>query len=169
MACLCGCGQQPVYKSAQFVRGHHMRLRPKPEPLPAVPPQFCACGCGQVTRVATKNDRWAKQTKGVRLKYVPRHQWRNRPQVHVVGRYPKRGRRNAHIVIAETVIGKPLPKGAEVHHVDGDGYNNAHANLVICQDSAYHKLLHVRARVLKAGGDPNTHKAARNRRKVVAA
>jgi len=61
-----------------------------------------------------------------------------------------------HAVIAVSVLGKPLPKGAEIHHVDGKKHNNTRANLVICQDHAYHALLHVRARVLKAGGNPNT-------------
>ena len=61
-----------------------------------------------------------------------------------------------HTLKAEKAIGRPLPPKAEVHHVDGDGYNNANTNLVICQDHAYHWLLHARARTLRAGGDPNT-------------
>lgn len=64
--------------------------------------------------------------------------------------------RPVHAVIAERVLGKRLPAGAQVHHVDEDKTNNAHTNLVICQDRAYHALLHVRARVVRAGGDPNT-------------
>jgi len=63
-----------------------------------------------------------------------------------------------HVLIAERALGKPLPDGAEVHHADGIWSNNANSNLVICQDKAYHKLLHVRARVLKAGGNPNTQR-----------
>lgn len=45
-----------------------------------------------------------------------------------------------------------------VHHVDGNRQNNAHSNLVVCQDRRYHNLLHVRQRVLAAGGDPNTQR-----------
>lgn len=63
-----------------------------------------------------------------------------------------------HIVIAERALGRYLPSGAEVHHVDENTSNNANANLVICQDKAYHKLLHYRARVVAAGGNPNTEK-----------
>lgn len=61
-----------------------------------------------------------------------------------------------HVVIAETALGKALPPSAEVHHVDEDVKNNSRSNLVICQDKAFHKLLHVRARIVRAGGDPNT-------------
>lgn len=62
-----------------------------------------------------------------------------------------------HVVVAEAALGKVLPDGAEIHHVNGDSKDNAPANLVICQDAAYHKLLHVRARIVRAGGNPNTH------------
>jgi hypothetical protein len=58
-----------------------------------------------------------------------------------------------HTVIAEKVLGKELPKEAEVHHVDGDKSNNAHHNLIICPDSAYHKLLHRRQKALDACGN----------------
>jgi HNH endonuclease len=68
------------------------------------------------------------------------------------------GTRRAHVVIAERVLGRPLPQGAEVHHVDGNKKNNAPSNLVICQDRKYHALLHMRKRVLDAGGDPDTQR-----------
>lgn len=55
-------------------------------------------------------------------------------------------------------MGKPLPRGAEVHHVDRNRYNNSPSNLVVCQDHAYHMLLHARQRVVDAGGNPNTQR-----------
>lgn len=61
-----------------------------------------------------------------------------------------------HRLIAERALGRPLPPGAIVHHVDEDPSNNRNDNLVICQDRDYHTLLHVRLRILQAGGDPNT-------------
>lgn len=63
-----------------------------------------------------------------------------------------------HVIVAEAALGKHLPDGVEVHHVDENKQNNANSNLVICQDSAYHSLLHVRARAVRAGGNPNTQK-----------
>jgi HNH endonuclease len=51
-----------------------------------------------------------------------------------------------HVSIAEKALGKPLPKGAEVHHVDGNKANNNPTNLVICPNRAYHMLLHKRMR-----------------------
>ena len=49
---------------------------------------------------------------------------------------------------AAAALGKPLPAGAEVHHHTYDGHNS---QLVICQDSAYHHLLHSRMRRLGYG------------------
>lgn len=63
-----------------------------------------------------------------------------------------------HVAIAEDALGKRLPRGAEVHHVNEDPEDNAPANLVICQNRGYHKLLHVRTRIVRAGGDPDAQR-----------
>lgn len=63
--------------------------------------------------------------------------------------------RYEHVAIAEAAIGKRLPSGAVVHHVDGNKFNNANTNLVVCDSQAYHMLLHARTRVVEAGGDPD--------------
>src|SRR5688572_20581900 len=62
------------------------------------------------------------------------------------------------IFIAEKALGHTLPDGAQVHHFDEDRDNNVNSNLVICEDAAYHALLHYRSRIVKAGGDPDKHK-----------
>lgn len=57
-----------------------------------------------------------------------------------------------HTLVAEKVLGRRLPAGAAVHHVDGDKRNNKSNNLVICQDAAYHNWLHQRQRAYDACG-----------------
>ncbi|HDR9834275.1 TPA: HNH endonuclease [Burkholderia multivorans] len=63
-----------------------------------------------------------------------------------------------HIHIAEKALGKELPNGAQVHHVDENPQNNAPENLVICPDQAYHSLLHQRAAAFDACGHANWRK-----------
>lgn len=76
----------------------------------------------------------------------------------------KKGRRvdgtrdNLHKLIVEESLGYTLPKGSEIHHVDGDKHNNEKTNLVVCPSRSYHKLLHKRQRVIDAGYNPNTHR-----------
>jgi len=57
-----------------------------------------------------------------------------------------------HILIAEKVLGKYLPDKAVVHHSDGNGLNNTNNNLVVCQNEAYHRILHQRKRAFEASG-----------------
>ena len=64
----------------------------------------------------------------------------------------------AHKIIAERVLGRPLPKEACVHHIDGNGLHNTNSNLVICPNQAYHALLHRRQRALDACGHAGWYK-----------
>ena len=61
----------------------------------------------------------------------------------------------AHILVAEAALGRRLPAGAQVHHVNGQRDDNRGENLVICPDGAYHALLHRRERALDACGNAN--------------
>lgn len=63
-----------------------------------------------------------------------------------------------HVVIAEMALGKPLPPDAVIHHVNEVQSDNRRHNLVICPNNAYHRLLHTRIRIMRAGGNPNTQK-----------
>lgn len=58
-----------------------------------------------------------------------------------------------HVLVAERAIGKFLDSCHPIHHVDGATSNNANGNLVICEDQAYHKLLHQRQAALVACGN----------------
>lgn len=60
-----------------------------------------------------------------------------------------------HVLAAEKAIGKKLPLGVEVHHVDDDRGNDTNSNLIVCQDRAYHMLLHKRTKALKISGHAN--------------
>lgn len=63
-----------------------------------------------------------------------------------------------HLLVAEEALKKPLPEQAVIHHVNENRRDNRPCNLVICQDQAYHVLLHARLRALKACGNPNWRK-----------
>jgi hypothetical protein len=64
-----------------------------------------------------------------------------------------------HVLIASSVLGKTIPKGVHIHHVDLNGKNNNHSNLVICS-AQYHRILHARTRALDISGDANKMKCA---------
>jgi hypothetical protein len=140
-----------------------------------IPKGLCQCGCGGKTRLAPYT--WAKKgmKKGEPIRFISGHQLR-KFQGKVGKDHPnwKGGRSNAghgytninqpdhpravysnqvheHILIAEKALGKPLPLKVIVHH-------HTPEQLVICQDQAYHLLLHVRTRALRACGHANWRK-----------
>lgn len=51
-----------------------------------------------------------------------------------------------HRLVVERALGKALPPGAIVHHVNSDPSDNRPCNLVVCPDHRYHMLLHSRQR-----------------------
>lgn len=69
-----------------------------------------------------------------------------------------------HIHIAEQALGRPLPKGAQVHHFDENRGNDRNDNLVICPSYAYHRLLHKRQAALAACGNADWEKCWRCQR-----
>jgi len=127
---------------------------------------LCVCGCGLPAPLSRQSDTKRGYVKGQPLRFRVGH---NHRPGRTDGRYPhvykpdhpramRTGCVMIHVLVAERALGRYLPRTAEIHHVDGDKGNYANRNLVICQDHAYHFLLHARARTVKAGGDPNTQK-----------
>ncbi len=60
---------------------------------------------------------------------------------------------HVHRLVAEEALGRPLPRGAEVHHINGDKHDNRPSNLVILNSRAEHSALHYRQKAFEQGGD----------------
>lgn len=139
---------------------------------------FCQCGCGGKTKIAPRTEHKFGWIKG-----EPRMFLRGHNHKLYSGEEPsswKGGRQNIgsyltikspshprayrggyileHIAVAEKALGHYLPEGAEVHHVNENGKDNRNNNLVICHDSNYHRLLHLRLRALRACGNPGNRR-----------
>lgn len=63
-----------------------------------------------------------------------------------------------HVLKAEEAMGKSLPEGSIVHHVNKNRSDNKNENLVVCPDQAYHLLLHVRQEALDECGNADFKK-----------
>lgn len=60
--------------------------------------------------------------------------------------------------MAEQALGHALPPQAVIHHVNEVRSENRPGNLVICEDRAYHLLLHQRLRAYLATGNAGMRK-----------
>ena len=138
---------------------------------------LCKCGCGNPTRIAPyscKRDGWIKGKpvrfiKGHYFRLTPsgakNHHWkggrRYNPSCGVMIMMSDHPRRSVngyvleHVLIAERALGHPLPANAVIHHVNRNNADNRNSNLVICQDSSFHKLVHMRAKAFEACGHAN--------------
>ena len=129
--CECGCGERTNHrrkKANRYLRGHHRRgVRPT---APSVP----------VIRLkGEKHPAW----KGG---HVDNHGY----STILMPEHPRAARKTGyvleHILIAEKALGKSLPENSVIHHANGTRNSGT---IVICQDRAYHNLLHQRMRALK--------------------
>lgn len=132
---------------------------------------LCACGCGKKTWVATYNSPHHGYVKGEPVRFRRGHNGSNNKggrmtsrKGHVLVWDPSHrmardhGYVFEHRAVADDAMGGRLPDGAPVHHADGDPANNEPSNLVVCEDNAYHRLLHQRMRAKDACGDPSWRK-----------
>src|SRR5881396_1128832 len=129
-----------------------------------IPLGLCGCGCGQRTKIATCSDRHNNWIKGQPKRFIYGHNRKSLPiavtpkSYKSVSKSPGRpGSMYLHRERAKQAAGHELPARAVIHHPDHDGTNPS-ARLVICEDQAYHMLLHARERIVRAGGNPNTDK-----------
>jgi hypothetical protein len=133
-----------------------------------MPKGFCQCGCGRKTKIAYRDCKKSGWVKGEPIRFIKGHHMRgeNHPRwkggittdgkyvMRLVPGHPKAnktGQVREHILVAEKALGKPLPPKAVVHH-------HTPKQLVVCQDHAYHMLLHQRMRALKACGHASWRK-----------
>ncbi len=134
-----------------------------------IPFGYCRCGCGGKTPIAKNNHSTHGWIKGQPIKFIFKHNSRGQCNPRWNGGKRKRSdgymyiwkpdhpraAKNyvmEHILVAEKALGKLLPDKVEIHHINEIRYENFNKNLVLCENLAYHKFLHVRLRALKACG-----------------
>lgn len=134
---------------------------------------LCHCGCGGKTSVASCSTSREGYVLGQPKPFLHHHntrsgegnpRWKGGRHVNDRGYvllrrldHPSRnhlGYVREHLLVAEAALGRPIPQEHPVHHVNEDPGDNRPGNLVICENQAYHALLHRRLRALRACGNP---------------
>lgn len=139
-------------------------------------PELCECGCGLTSPIATRTRHDIGHVKGPPIRFVRGHntkltggpKWNGGRATNAQGyvslfipdhpRAASNGYVAEHVFLAQQALRKPLPPRAEVHHVNGKKGENHRGNLILCQDRAYHMLLHRRARALRSCGNADWRK-----------
>lgn len=140
----------------------------------------CHCGCGGKTKFQSRSNARLGIKKGDPNKYCPGHnppqhgekhsQWKGGNRKTAKGyntilmpehqRSCSNGYVLEHIVIAEKMIGGPLPPGAVVHHTDNNKGRTDKYGIVICKNRAEHQTIHRKMIALKECGNEDWRKCS---------
>ncbi len=141
-----------------------------------IPHGYCQCGCSQKPTVPQGNNRSVRYVRGQPMRFILGHNSRGAGNPKWNGGRKKSargyiniwtpGHPNAdshgcvyeHRLVCEKALGKYLPDGTMPHHVNGIEDDNRPENLVLCQNQAYHLLLHLRKKALKSCGHASWRK-----------
>jgi hypothetical protein len=180
--CQCGCGEKTSIAKASskkhgWVKGqpkkyiwhHHNSQRwSQPTLSSDLEPVLCQCGCGQQSGFYTHTNTKSGCIEGAAKRYIHGHNTKGKygdthPQYKInikTIRCTSQGGKFQAVArfLVEQIIGYTLPINAAIHHADGNNQNNKLSNLVVCENAAYHMLLHRRTRALKACGHADWRK-----------
>jgi hypothetical protein len=132
----------------------------------SIPYGYCHCGCGRKTAIADRNNTKHNYIKGLSRKYINGHNTKNQDHKRNNNPHWKGGKINRngyikvfnpehprsdskgyvyeHTLVAEKALGKYLPPQAVVHHFNKIRNDNSKGNLIICENNAYHRIIHAR-------------------------
>lgn len=131
---------------------------------------YCQCGCGMKTRISTKTSTIHNQIKGTPLRFINGHNRTNwNGGIRMMGGYryiynpghpnsQKGGYIAEHKLIVEKILNKILPNHVVIHHVNEKRNDNSNCNFVVCENNAYHRILHRRKKALEDCGNANFRK-----------
>lgn len=140
--------------------------------------KLCECGCGMVAPIASRSAYRRNIIKGFPIRFIHGHnarganhgrwnkgRWKagrsKTSHGYMLVKHPlhpkafSNGYVYEHILMAENALGHVLPLNALVHHVNEIKHDNRNSNFVICEDDAYHQLIHSRTDAFRATGSPH--------------
>jgi hypothetical protein len=123
--CACSCGGQPA-PGRQFITGHNLRVLERTE---------------EHRRSLSEAAVRVWETKRQRMPLGTRRLDSNGYWLVKVreggGRWDKE-----HVLVMESVIGRRLHAGEEVHHLNGVKTDNRAENLLLCPNKSFHSQVH---------------------------